>query len=144
MIVVSPASLAKHPELPATTLTELHDAKIMPSSMIDVTEGLASDLLQICKLSEVGCKIFSDKIPIDYETSRVAEDFNINPIIPALNGGEDYELLFTIPLDSFEKIQLIKSVKIIGHITQKEEGCTLVDDNGSEIKLSANGWIQEN
>jgi thiamine-monophosphate kinase len=131
------------PEFPAATLTELHDAKIMPSSMIDVTDGLASDLLQICKLSDVGCKIFSDKIPIDYETSRVAEDFNINPIIPALNGGEDYELLFTIPLDSFEKIQLIKSVKIIGHITQKEEGCNLVDDNGSEIKLSANGWIQE-
>ena len=132
------------PEFPATTLTELHDAKIMPSSMIDVTDGLASDLLQICKLSDVGCKIFSDKIPIDYETSRVAEDFNINPIIPALNGGEDYELLFTLPLDSFEKIQLIKSVKIIGHITQKEEGCNLVDDNGSEIKLSANEWIQEN
>jgi thiamine-monophosphate kinase len=132
------------PEFPAATLTELHDAKLMPSSMIDVTDGLASDLLQICKLSDVGCKIFSDKIPIDYETSRVAEDFNINPIIPALNGGEDYELLFTMPLDSFEKIQLIKSVKIIGHITQKEEGCNLVDDNGSEIKLSANGWIHEN
>lgn len=131
------------PEFPVATLTELHRAKILPSSMIDVTDGLASDLLQICKSSNVGCKIFSNKIPIDYETSRVAEDFNINPIIPALNGGEDYELLFTIPLELFDKIQLIPSVKIIGHITEKEEGNMLVDDNGSEIKLSSHGWIQE-
>ena len=78
--------------------------------MIDVTDGLASDLLHICKLSGTGCRIYYSKIPIDYETSKLAEEFNIDPMTPALNGGEDYEILFTVPLELFEKIKLIKSV----------------------------------
>ena len=110
--------------------------------MIDVSDGLASDLIHICKLSDTGCRIFSDKIPIDYETSKLAEEFNIDPVIPALNGGEDYELLFTVPLESFEKIKLIDSVKVIGHITLSGSGNYLVGDGGSEIELSAQGWMK--
>lgn len=128
------------PEFPVSTLTDLHQEKILPTSMIDVTDGLSSELLHICKLSNTGCRIFSGKIPIDYETSRVAEEFNINPVIPAMNGGEDYELLFTVPLDMFEKLKLIESVKVIGHMTTKDSGNVLVDDNGSEIEISAQGW----
>src|SRR5450759_4480784 len=87
------------------------------NDLICVIDGLASDLIHICKLSDTGCRIFYSKIPIDYETSKLAEEFNIDPIIPALNGGEDYELLFTIPLEAAEKIKLIQSVKLIGHMT---------------------------
>ena len=128
------------PEFPFSVLSELREANINPTSMIDVTDGLSSDLLHICKLSDTGCRIFSDKIPIDYETTRLAEEFNINPIIPALNGGEDYELLFTVPLEMFEKIKLIKSVKVIGHMTPSGSAKILVDDNGSEAEISAQGW----
>ena len=110
--------------------------------MIDVTDGLASDLFHICKLSNTGCRIFYSKIPIDYETSRLAEEFNLDPITPALNGGEDYELLFTVPLNLFEKIKLIQSVKIIGHMTSPEPGNLIVGDDGSEVEISAQGWNQ--
>jgi thiamine-monophosphate kinase len=127
------------PEFPVKTLTDLLEAEIHPTSMIDVTDGLASDLLQICKLSDTGCRIFYSKIPIDYETSKLAEEFNIEPITPALNGGEDFELLFTIPLDFFEKIQLIHSVKVIGHMTSTGSGTFLVGDDGSEVEISAQG-----
>lgn len=130
------------PEFPVTTLTELQLANIIPSSMIDVTDGMASDLLHICKLSDTGCRIFYSKIPVDYETTRLAEEFNIDPITPALNGGEDYELLFTIPLDLFEKIKLIPSVKIIGHMTSSGTGNFIVGDDGSEVEISAQGWSQ--
>jgi len=128
------------PEFPLTTLSDLRKAKILPTSMIDVTDGLSSELIHLCKLSNTGCRIFSSKIPIDYETSKVAEEFNMNPAIPALNGGEDYELLFTVPLDMFEQIKLVKSVKVIGHMTLKDSGYFLVDDSGSEIEISAQGW----
>ena len=128
------------PEFPATILSELDHSEILPTSMIDVTDGLSSELLHLCKLSDTGCRIFSNKIPIDYETSRVAEEFNINPMIPALNGGEDYELLFTVPLDMFEKIKLVESVCVIGHMTPGDSGYKLVDDSGSEIDISAQGW----
>ncbi len=130
------------PEFPIATLKEIKLSEIRPTSMIDVTDGLASDLIHICKLSGTGCRIFSNKIPIDYETSKLAEEFNINPVIPALNGGEDYELLFTVPLELFEKIQLLKSVKVIGHMTSYGSGNILTGDGGSEIELSAQGWMQ--
>jgi thiamine-monophosphate kinase len=132
------------PEFPVTTLAELRQAEIMPSSMIDVTDGLASDLLHICKLSDTGCRIFYSKIPIDYETSRLAEEFNVDPMIPALNGGEDYELLFTIPLDLFGKIKLIKSVKVIGHMTSADSGKYIAGDDGSEVEITAQGWVNNN
>lgn len=131
------------PEFPSSVLTELRKAGILPTSMIDVTDGLASDLLHICKLSGTGCRIFYSKIPIDYETSRLAEEFNLDPMTPALNGGEDYELLFTIPLDSFEKIKPIQSVKVIGHITSSDSGNFIVGDDGSEVEISAQGWRQQ-
>jgi len=130
------------PEFPFSVLEELKKNEIQPTSMIDVSDGLASDLIHICKLSETGCRIFAGKIPIDYETSKIAEEFNIDPIIPALNGGEDYELLFTVPLEKFEKIKLIESVKVIGHITPSGSGNYLVGEGGSEIELSAQGWMK--
>ena len=128
------------PEFPVEVLTELRNADIRPTSMIDISEGLSSDLLQICKLSHTCCRFYYSKIPIDYETSKLAEEFNIDQIIPALNGGEDYELLFTIPLEAAEKIKLIQSVKLIGHMTEPGLGNFLVGDDGSEVKLSAQGW----
>lgn len=86
---------------------------INEKSKIDVTDSLASDLLHICKLSNTGCRIYYSKIPVDHETSKLAEEFNLDPMTPALNGGEDYELLFTLPPDLLEKVKLIKSVKVI-------------------------------
>ena len=130
------------PEFPVSTIEALRVAAIRPSSMIDVSDGLASDLIHICKLSDTGCRIFAGKVPIDYETSRLAEDFNIDPLIPALNGGEDYELLFTVPLELFEKIKQIETVKVIGHITPSGSGNFLIGDSGSEIELSAQGWMK--
>jgi len=132
------------PEFPVSTVAALRLAQIKPSSMIDVSDGLASDLIHICKLSGTGCRIFAGKIPIDYETSKLAEEFNIDPVIPALNGGEDYELLFTIPLELFEKIKLIETVKVIGHITPPGSGNFLVGEGGSEIEISSQGWMKTN
>lgn len=128
------------PEFPSVVIEELGKAGIKPSSMIDVTEGLASDLIHICKLSGTGCRIFYSKVPIDYETTRAAEEFNIDAMTPALNGGEDFELLFTVPLEDFEKINLLPSVKVIGHMTTTDSGTLIVGDDGSEVEISAQGW----
>jgi thiamine-monophosphate kinase len=128
------------PEIPVATLTELRNEEIRPTSMIDVTDGLASDLLHICILSKTNCRIFYSKVPIDYETTRLAEEFNIDPMTPALNGGEDYEMLFTIPLELVEKIKMIQSVKVIGHMTSSGSGNYIVGDDGSEVEISAQGW----
>jgi thiamine-monophosphate kinase len=131
------------PEFPAAVLSDLKEAGIHPGSMIDVTDGLASDLMQICKASDTGCRIFNKQIPIDYETSRLAEEFNIDPLIPAMNGGDDFELLFTVPLEMYEKVKEIASVKIIGHITEKGSGNYLVGDEGTEVEITAQGWSRE-
>ena len=131
------------PEFPAGTIKELSDAGILPTSMIDVTEGLASDLLQICKSSNTGSRIYYSRIPVDYETSKLAEEFNIDPITPALNGGEDYELLFTISLYDAKKAEQLKKVKIIGHITEEGSGSYIIGDDGSEVAISAQGWEQK-
>jgi thiamine-monophosphate kinase len=128
------------PEFPMEVITQLSENEILPTSMTDITEGLASDLLQICKASDKGCRLFPDKIPIDPETARMAEEFNLDPLVSALNGGEDFELLFTVPLELFEKIKKVESVKVIGHITQPEYGYFLVTDEGEEIELQARGW----
>jgi thiamine-monophosphate kinase len=128
------------PEIPVSTLKELKKEEIRPTSMIDVTDGLASDLIHLCKLSGTGCRIFYSKVPIDYETSKLAEEFNIDPIVPALNGGEDYEILFTIPLEMVEKIKNIQSVKVIGHMTTSGSGYCLAGDDGSEVGISSQGW----
>ena len=128
------------PEFPVRILKLLEDEGIIPSSMIDVTEGLASDLLQICHSSNVGCRIFSDRIPVDTETARMAEEFNLDPLVPALNGGEDYEILFTVSLKEFEKISSVSQVRIIGHISDKSGGNFIVTPDGKEIELKARGW----
>lgn len=128
------------PEIPLDALTGIKEAGILPTSMIDITEGLASDLMQICKASGTGCRIFHKQIPVDYETSRLAEEFNLDPLIPAMNGGDDFEMLFTVPLDLFEKIRNIQLVKVIGHITEYGSGNFLVADNGTEIEIKAQGW----
>jgi len=130
----------KHLGYKAVTLTELKKEEIRPTSMIDVTDGLASDLLHVCRLSDTGCRIYNSKIPIDYETSRLAEEFNIDPLVPALNGGEDFEMLFTVPLEMVEKIKMVQSVKVIGHMTSYGSGYYITGDNGSEVEISAQGW----
>ncbi len=132
------------PEFPSSVLSELKSENIRPSSMIDVTEGLASDLIQICKQSDTGCRIFYSKIPVDYETSKLAEEFNIDPMTPALNGGEDYELLFTLPPESMDKIGKLKSVMVIGHMTSEDSGYYIVGDDRSEVAISAQGWKAKN
>ena len=128
------------PEIPVSTLIDLKKEEIIPTSMIDVTDGLASDLLHICKLSGTCCRIFYSKVPIDYETTRLAEEFNIDPMTPALNGGEDFELLFTVPLEMVEKIKIIETVKVIGHMTSSGSGYKIAGDDGSEVEITAQGW----
>jgi thiamine-monophosphate kinase len=128
------------PELPVKALESMKAAGIKPTSMIDVSDGLASDLIHICKSSDTGCRIYSEKIPVDYETGKLADEFNIDPVTPALNGGEDYEILFTVPIDAFEKISKIDDIKVIGHMTSPESGYILVGSGGTEITLSAQGW----
>jgi thiamine-monophosphate kinase len=130
------------PEIPVAAIKELSDANVTISSMTDVTDGLASDLIHICKLSKTGCRIFYSKIPIDYETSKLAEVFNIDPMVPALNGGEDYEMLFTVPLSELEKLNLVKSVKVIGHMTSEKNRYYIAGDDGSEVEIKAQGWGQ--
>ena len=117
---------------------------ITPTSMIDISDGLASELLHICKNSKVGCRIYEDRIPIDYQTARMAEEFDMNLVTAALNGGEDYELLFTIPLEDHDKIIQFQEVKIIGHITKQDLGAAMIARGSEqEIPLTAQGWTTE-
>jgi thiamine-monophosphate kinase len=113
---------------------------IIPTSMIDISDGLSSELLHISKESNVGTRIFEDRIPVDYQTAVMAEEFNMNLYTAALNGGEDYELLFTVPLGLHDTVEAMKGIKIIGHITKPEYGNVLVGRDGGEIALKAQGW----
>lgn len=131
------------PEFPEKVLKDLSSASILPTSMIDVSDGLASDLIHVCRLSGTGCRIYHERIPVDNETWKSAEEFNIDPMIPALNGGEDYELLFTVPLEYAEAIKTIPDVALIGHMTVQEQGCFLVTGEGIEVELRAQGWEKE-
>jgi len=131
------------PEFPVEILNNLNRNSILPSSMIDVSDGLASDLIHICRLSDTGCRIYSDRIPIDQETFRLAEEFRLDPVIPALNGGEDYELLFTVPLATYDTISQIPGIRIIGHMTTPGNGRYLVSENRTEIELTAQGWEKQ-
>jgi thiamine-monophosphate kinase len=101
---------------------------------------LASDMLHICKQSKVGCVIYEERIPIDYQTALMAETFNINVTTVAMNGGEDYELLFTVPLSLHEQISALPGIHLIGHITPEENGCNLITRDGQEMQLRAQGW----
>ena len=128
------------PEARKDIIEALDKAGVVPTSMIDISDGLSSELLHISKESNVGCRIFEDRIPIDYQTAVMAEEFNMNLVTAALNGGEDYELLFTVPLGFHDTVSGIKGIKIIGHITKSEYGNVLVGRDGGEIELKAQGW----
>ena len=118
----------------------LRDAGIRPTAMMDVSDGLSSELMHICKQSKVGCRIFEKQIPIDYQTAVMAEELNMNVTTCALNGGEDYELLFTVPIGDHEKIQDMEDIKLIGHITNANLGHILVTRDDQEFELKAQGW----
>lgn len=128
------------PEARKDIIESLDKAGIVPTSMMDVSDGLSSELLHISKESNVGCRIYEDRIPIDYQTAAMAEQFNMNLVTAALNGGEDYELLFTVPLTDHDKVSEMKGVKVIGHITRPELGNYLVGRDGGEVELKAQGW----
>ena len=121
-------------------IQRLRDAGIRPTAMMDISDGLSSELMHICKQSGVGCRIFEKNIPIDYQTAVMAEEMNMNVTTCALNGGEDYELLFTIPIGDHEKIEQVGDVKLIGHITDQKYGHILVSRDGQEFELRAQGW----
>lgn len=113
---------------------------IQPTSMIDISDGLSSEVLHLCKASKVGCSIYEEKIPLDKQTKDFAEELSINPLVAALNGGEDYELLFTVPLSAYDLIKKEFDITIIGHITPESEGANLITTGGSVIPLQAQGW----
>ena len=128
------------PEARRDIIEALAKAGIVPTSMMDVSDGLSSELLHICKQSHVGCRVYEDRIPIDYQTAIMAEELNMNLVTAALNGGEDYELLFTGPLSQHDAIDKLPGIKLIGHITREDLGCALVTRDGGEIPLRAQGW----
>ncbi len=128
------------PEARGDIIRLLHKEGIKPTSMMDISDGLSSELLHICSKSNTGCRIYEDRIPIDYQTAVMAEELNMNLVTAALNGGEDYELLFTVPLTDHEKIKQIQGIKIIGYITKPELGCAMITRDGAEFPLKAQGW----
>lgn len=128
------------PEARRDVIAELKELGIQPTAMMDVSDGLSSELLHICKDSNVGCRIYEDRIPIDYQTAVMAEELNMNLVTAAMNGGEDYELLFTVPLTDHEKVQKMKSAKLIGRITKPELGAFMVTRDDAEIAIRAQGW----
>lgn len=128
------------PEARKDVIKALADASIVPTAMMDISDGLSSELLHICKQSNAGCRIYEERIPIDYQTAVMASEINMNLVTAALNGGEDYELLFTAPLSAHEKLAQIDSIRIIGHITKPELGCAMITRDGNEMSLQAQGW----
>ena len=128
------------PEARKDVVEALAAQGILPTAMIDLSDGLSSDLLHICKQSKVGCQVYEERLPIDYQTAMMAETFNMNVTTVALNGGEDYELLFTVPLHLHEKMKEVKGVHLVGHIAKEEQGCYLVTRDGQEMQLRAQGW----
>lgn len=128
------------PEARRDIIQRLREAGIRPTSMMDISDGLSSEAMHICKQSHTGCRIYEERIPIDYQTAVTAEEFNMNVYTAALNGGEDYELLFTIPLTDHEKVEQLDDIKVIGHITRPELGAKLITRDGNEFDLKAQGW----
>ena len=128
------------PEARKDIIEALAKEGILPTSMIDISDGLSSELMHICTQSQTGCRIYEDRIPIDYQTAVMAEELNMNVTTCALNGGEDYELLFTVPLTTHDKVAAMKGVKVIGHITKPELGLGLITRDGQEFELKAQGW----
>lgn len=128
------------PEARKDIVKELADAGIVPTSMMDISDGLSSELLHICDKSHVGCRVYEDRIPIDYQTAVMAEEIGMNLVTAAMNGGEDYELLFTVPLADHDKVSRLPGVKVIGHITKPELGAAMVTRDDVEMPLKAQGW----
>ncbi len=128
------------PEARVDIIAALNKLGIKPTSMIDISDGLSSEIMHLCKNSGLGCSLFEEKVPLDYQTKKMAEELSINPLVAALNGGEDYELLFTLPLEDYEKIKNDPDFTIIGHMTEAAEGTNLITTGGSTMPLEAQGW----
>ena len=128
------------PEARRDITDRLKAAGIRPTSMMDISDGLSSEMMHICEQSGVGCRLYEERIPLDYQTAAAAEEFNLNVTTCAMNGGEDYELLFTVPLTHNEEMQQMEDVKVIGYITPASEGRKLICRDGSEFDLKAQGW----
>jgi len=128
------------PEARKDIIELLRDKGIVPTAMMDISDGLSSELMHICSQSKVGCRIYEDKIPINYQAVVMAEELNMSIVTAALNGGEDYELLFTVALEDYDKIVTLEGVAIVGHTTKPELGLQLVGREGEEIELRAQGW----
>ena len=128
------------PEARGDIIAQLREAGIRPTAMMDISDGLSSELMHICEQSNCGCRVYEKNIPIDYQTAVQAEEFNMNLTTCAMNGGEDYELLFTVPIGDHDKIKDIEGVKLIGHITKPELGKQLVARDGNEFEIKAQGW----
>ena len=128
------------PEARGDIIEALQKAGIHPTSMMDISDGLSSELMHICKQSQTGCRIYEDRLPLDYQTAAMAEELNLNVSTCALNGGEDYELLFTVPIGDLDKVRDIDDVHLIGHITEQKYGHILVTRDNQEFELKAQGW----
>lgn len=128
------------PEARRDVINEIREIDIHPTAMIDVSDGLSSELIHICRQSGVGCRIYEDRIPIDYQTAVMAEELNMNLVTAAMNGGEDYELLFTVPLSELEKVEKMKTAHMIGHIVKPSLGTSMVTRDGTEVEICAQGW----
>lgn len=128
------------PEARKDIIESLAENNIVPTSMIDISDGLASEVLQICKASKAGARIYLNRIPIAKETFAMAEELNFDPVVAALNGGDDYELLFTVPLAMQKEVMNVPNIDIIGHITPESKGAALTTPDGQEIPLKAQGW----
>ncbi len=128
------------PEPRADVIAELRKLEIKPTAMMDVSDGLSSELLHICKESGVGCRVYENRIPIDYQTAVMAEELNMNLVTAAMNGGDDYELLFTVPLTDHEKVEQMKTARLIGRITKPELGAYMVTRDDAEMEIRAQGW----
>lgn len=128
------------PEARKDIVERLAKIGVKPTAMMDISDGLSSELLHICTQSGVGCRVYEEHIPIDYQTAVMAEEFNMNLTTCAMNGGEDYELLFTVPIADHEKVSEMEQVRIIGHITKADLGCALITRDGQEFELKAQGW----
>lgn len=128
------------PEARRDIILKLRESGIQPTAMMDISDGLSSELLHICEDSKCGCRVYEEHIPLDYQTASQAEDFNLNVTTCALNGGEDYELLFTVPLADKDKIERMEDVKMIGYITSAEDGKVLITRDGAQFDIKAQGW----
>ena len=131
------------PEARKEIIEKLRNENIKPTAMMDISDGLASELMHICKQSGVGCRIYEERIPIDYQTAIMAEELNLNVITCALGGGEDYELLFTVPIADHEKVAAMKDVRVVGHIVSVTMGLALITRDGVEMQLKAQGWTSQ-